>query len=97
MTQESVGDVDVPGTPYIHVILRALEGHAIRKGAQQWVARVLGLHVDAQGEWVQIQLEGPTLASLVLLLRQSATKARALAALDRYDPTSPTSPHLIEA
>ena len=82
-------------TPAVHPILSELDGRAIRSGSRHWIVSVIGLHVNRHGEWVQLQLDGSEGASVILLLRPPATSAKAVAALERYDPAK--SPHIIVA
>jgi hypothetical protein len=82
--------------PERDAVLRALDGHEIQRRNERWTAYVAGVHVDPQGEWVQIAIEGRTHADVVLHLRRPTSVAAAIAALDRYDPIAGVRPHVIE-
>ena len=61
-----------------------LDGCDIRGGTGDWVACVLGIHVDRDEAWIQLSLAGETPCSLVVHLLPAATGRQAIGAIGSW-------------
>jgi hypothetical protein len=66
-----------------------LDGCEIHSAAGQWVAAVLGIHVDRNEAWIQLSLDGDPPCSLVVHLLPAATGRQTIGAISLWLDRAP--------
>jgi hypothetical protein len=74
----------------------ALDQRPIGGASHGWIAQVLGIHVEADGLWLQIGTTGEPVTAILLHVSASTTTEDVLEVLERRAPGANEGPEIVD-